>query len=96
MRIFLFLVTCLFAVPLPQNADARPLTPAEQRYAPYSGSVPLCDNPYVLGGIHGKFARRESEYWFSGLAILGFDEIEEIGFAPMSSTIFHAAIAGRG
>jgi hypothetical protein len=80
MRTFLFLLTCLLAAPLPQNADARPLTPAEQRYSPYSGSIPFCDNPHVLGSINGKFARRESEYWFSGLAILGFGEIQEIGF----------------
>jgi hypothetical protein len=79
MRTFLFLVTCLFATPLAQNADARPLTPAEQRYSPYSGSIPLCDNRRVLSVINDKFRLRESKYWFSGLVILGFGEIEEIG-----------------
>ena len=59
---------------------ARPLTPAETRDQPYSGLVKACNDPMPLGYIQGAFAGRESEYWHSGLAIVGFDEVREIGF----------------
>ena len=61
-------------------AQARPLTPAEQRDQPYAGMVKACDDPMAVGFIQGAFAGRESEYWHSGLTIVGFDDIQEIGF----------------
>lgn len=61
-------------------ATARPLTPAEERDAPYSGIVPPCTDAISLSEIQSHFAQRESEYWHSGLAIAAFDEIHEIGF----------------
>jgi len=61
-------------------AQARPLTPAEQRDQPYAGMVKACDDPMAVGFIQGAFAGRESEYWHSGLTIVGFDDIHEIGF----------------
>ena len=59
---------------------ARPLTPAEQRDQTYSGLIKACNDPQPLGYIQGAFAGREAEYWHSGLTILGFDEVREIGF----------------
>ncbi len=61
-------------------ALARPLTPSEQRDQPYSGLLKACDDPAPLGYIRGAFAGREIEYWHSGLTIVGFDDVHEIGF----------------
>ena len=60
-------------------ATARPQTPAEQRYSPYAGNLPLCDFASVLDKITSRFADRESEYWQSGLSIVAFDKVAEIG-----------------
>ena len=62
------------------QAEARPLTPAEKRYSPYDGVLPFCDDSGVLGKINDRFAGREREYWSSGLAIVGYDAIREIGY----------------
>jgi hypothetical protein len=59
--------------------SARPLVPAENRYSPYSGNLPACDDPGVLGYIQGHFQQAQSEYWTSGLTIVGYDRIREIG-----------------
>jgi hypothetical protein len=61
-------------------AQARPLTPAEQRDAPYSGLVRPCEDPMATGYIQGAFADREDEYWHSGLRIVGWQDVHEIGF----------------
>ncbi len=61
-------------------ASARPLTPAEQRYARWRATVPDCADPSVVAKISSRFADRESEYWQSGLSILGFDMVREVGF----------------
>jgi hypothetical protein len=61
-------------------AAARPLVPAEDRYIPYSGHLPACDDPAVFERIQSRFYARESEFWKSGLAIVGFDHAREIGF----------------
>ncbi|MCI0734716.1 MAG: hypothetical protein L0Y50_00310 [Beijerinckiaceae bacterium] len=61
-------------------AAARPLVPAERRYLPYSGVLPACDDPSVFERIQGRFHDRESEFWNTGLEILGFDEVREIGY----------------
>ncbi|MGD0641197.1 MAG: hypothetical protein ABSC22_10660 [Roseiarcus sp.] len=55
-------------------------TPAEQRYSPFSGDIPSCDDPGVLSTITSRFAQKESEYWNSALEIEGYDRIREIGF----------------
>jgi hypothetical protein len=54
-------------------------TPAEQRYSPYSGSLPVCDDPGVLSTITSRFAQKETEYWHSGLQMGGCERIREIG-----------------
>jgi len=62
------------------SAAARPLTPAEERDAPYSGIVPPCSDTFSLSEIQSHFAERESDYWHSGLTIAAFEDVREIGF----------------
>lgn len=64
---------------LASSASARPLVPAEERDQPYSGIVRACTETTALGYIQGQFASREAEYWHSGLTIVGFDDVREIG-----------------
>ncbi len=60
-------------------ALARPVTPAEKRYSPYSGQINACDDPAVLGRIQSRFSAKEIEYWNSTLEIRGFDRVRQIG-----------------
>lgn len=60
-------------------AAARPLTPAEKRYSPYTGVVTHCDDPAVLARIQSRFAAKESEYWNSSLQIVDFRHIRQTG-----------------
>lgn len=60
--------------------SARPLTPAERRYNTFNGLIPACDDPFVFRRIQGLFQARESEFWNSGLAITGFDNVRETGY----------------
>jgi hypothetical protein len=55
------------------------VTPAQQRYIPYSAKLPACDDPGVLSRISDRFAQKESGYWNSNLQIGGYDRIREIG-----------------
>ena len=64
----------------PPTGQARPVVPAENRDQPYSGLVKVCEDPAAVGYIQGAFAARELEYWHSGLTILGFQDVREIGF----------------
>ncbi len=59
---------------------ARPLVPAERRYAPYDGVLPACGDPAVTERISWNFYQREAEFWDSGLAIAGFGDVREIGY----------------
>jgi hypothetical protein len=61
-------------------ALARPLVPAERRYSPYDGVLPGCGDPDVFERIQDRFHDRESEFWNTGLEILGFDDVREIGY----------------
>ncbi|WP_442753580.1 hypothetical protein ACNHKD_11260 [Methylocystis sp. JAN1] len=54
--------------------------PAEYRYPPYSGVLPLCSDPWILQEILDSFASREREYWNSGLAIAAFESAAETGY----------------
>lgn len=56
------------------------VTPAEQRFVPYSTELPACDDPGVLSRITQRFEQKESEYWHSRLQIGGYDRIRQIGF----------------
>ncbi|WP_395664756.1 hypothetical protein [Methylocella sp.] len=61
-------------------ASARPLTPAERQYMPYSPDVPACADRDVLSEIRTAFDAREREFWRTGLDISVFDEVREIGY----------------
>ena len=79
MKRILLGLAALFAFAVTAHA-AGIIVPAEQRYAPYSGVVPACDDPGVLGQISDRFAQKESEYWNSSLQIGSYDRVREIGF----------------
>jgi hypothetical protein len=74
-----FVVAVLFMCGL-GPALSRPLTPAEQRDAPYAGVVRPCEDPTATSYIQDAFAGREDEYWHSGLRIVGWEDVREIGF----------------
>ena len=61
-------------------AEARPLTPAEQRYNPWRAQLPRCDDPSVLSFVQSRFGQRESYYWKSGLEIDRIERARETGF----------------
>src|ERR1700704_1434109 len=64
----------------PWPAAPPPLVPAERRYIPYDGVLPACDDPAVIERIQGRFHDREAEFWNTGLEILGFEKVKEIGY----------------
>ncbi len=66
-------------------AGSRPLTPAENRYQPWTGEVPACDTPRVLREIKVRFAQSESEFWKSGLDMAGFNRFREIGYRTLGA-----------
>jgi hypothetical protein len=51
----------------------------------YDATVPLCDDPGVIGQISSKFAHKEGEFWNSNLGIVGMDRIRESAFRPWAS-----------
>lgn len=61
---------------------ARPqdVPPAENRYPPYTGVLPLCSDPEVLKEISWYFGKREAEFWNSDLAIVSFEAAKEYGY----------------
>lgn len=67
------------------EAKARPKTPAENRYSPYTGTVPACDHPRVLDRIKSRFGQRERKYWKTGREIVGFRHPREIGYRSNGS-----------
>lgn len=56
------------------------IVPAEERYHPWTGVLPGCDDPGVLSTISDRFAQTEGEYWNSSIRLAGFDRIREIGY----------------
>ena len=77
-RIFVCL-TALFVFAAAAQA-AGIIVPAEERYSPYTGVLPPCDDPGVLSRISDRFAQKEGEYWNSSIRLAGFDRIREIGY----------------
>ncbi len=75
-RIFLAAMAITGATAL----EARPLTPAEGRFWPFSGDLPACNHEGVLSRIQSRFSQRESTYWKSGLVIQEFLDVRESGF----------------
>ena len=72
-------VVAALLVGLCVGAQARPLTPAENRYQPFDGQVPRCDDPAVLEKLKARFASKEIKYWGEDIHILGFDRIRQTG-----------------
>lgn len=68
------------AAAVDEAANARPLVPAERRYNYFQNNVPACDDPAVFERIQGRFHDREAEFWNTGLEIMGFDDVTEIGY----------------
>ena len=54
--------------------------PAERRYIPYDSDLPACGDPAPLDEIQSRFHERESEFWKTGLEIVAFAQVREIGF----------------
>jgi hypothetical protein len=54
--------------------------PAEARMIPYSGIIPPCEDPSTLERISDGFNTREASPLGSGLAIVGFGEVQETGY----------------
>lgn len=65
---------------LASGALARPLTPAENRYAGWQAKLPPCAYDGVVSTVQSRFDQRESYYWKSGLEITRLDAIRETGF----------------
>jgi hypothetical protein len=61
----------------PRNDD-----PAERRLIAYSANLPACHDGAVVSEITSEFARRESEFWNSSLAITAIDRVSEGGLRP--------------
>ena len=68
-----------FSLGAASTLEARPLTPAEQRFMPYTANLPLCGDAGPLDRIKSRFSQRETEFWKSGLEIIGYDRVRETG-----------------
>jgi hypothetical protein len=79
MKRFIVSLAALLAFGVCAQADGV-VVPAEQRYSPYSGVLPACDDAGVLGQISDGFAQKEANFWNSPAQIDGYDRINEIGF----------------
>jgi hypothetical protein len=82
MKNFSFLFCVLALTGFWSFAQARPLTPAEDRAVDYSGQLPLCDHEQVFAEISSLFRDREQGDWSSDLEIVNFRQAQEIVFRP--------------
>jgi hypothetical protein len=73
---FAILAASFGAVP----STARPLVPSEQRYEPFDSVLPACADAAPLNEILARFHERETEFWRTGLEIVAFEDVREIGF----------------
>jgi hypothetical protein len=81
MRVAIALTVIAF-MGLAGLAHARDQVPAELRDKPWTGVVPVCEDPAVLGDIIQAFTKKEADYWNSPLTIQAFDKIYQIGVRP--------------
>jgi len=77
-RIFLCMAA-LFVFAASAHA-AGIIVPAEERYHPWTGDLPGCDDAGVLSRISDRFAQKEGEFWNSSIRLASFDRIREIGY----------------
>jgi hypothetical protein len=54
------------------------VVPAEQRWVPYSGNLPGCEDSGVLQRVTDRFEQKEYQYWNSPLQIASYDRVKEI------------------
>lgn len=64
------------------TALARDYVRADERLLAFSGDVPACDDPRVLGRIAKRFAFREARFWHSPLTIDGFEKVRDVALRP--------------
>lgn len=77
-----FLTVCATSV-VSGAAVARPLLPAEQRFLPYNGDLPTCDDWLVLQELSFDFGANQWTYWDStpaSLEIKDYEKVGEIGY----------------
>jgi len=79
MKRILVCLTALFVLSATAQA-AGIIVPAEERYHPWTGVVPPCDDPGVLSWITQGFDSNEARYWNSSLRLAGYDRFREIGY----------------
>lgn len=72
--------TLAFAMLASAPAAARNDNPSE--YRGFSGNLPACDNPSVLGTLSSSFALRETSFADGRLSVGAYERIGEIGFRP--------------
>jgi hypothetical protein len=73
-------MAALFAAGAVPGASARPLVPSERRYEPFDSVLPACADAAPLNEILARFHERETEFWRTGLEIVAFADVREIGF----------------
>lgn len=62
----------------------------------YSGKLPVCEDPFALSIIQGRFATKERRFWQSSLELVAFDRIRETANRPWNSdTIPRRFCSGR-
>jgi hypothetical protein len=69
---------------LGSSAMARDLLPAEQRYFGswgFTGELPACDDPAVLGSLSSSFDSREYRFW-GPLQVSGYDKVRSVAYRP--------------
>lgn len=83
LSIALAAATALSAVSA-HAASTRKVDPrdwAEARYNPYTGNLPACEDPAVLGEITSWFNSREAKFW-GPLQIVSFDRVRPLAWRP--------------
>ena len=81
-RVFQAMLAGVLLAGTTMAAPARPIVPAEKHFWSYDGKLPSCDNPDVLDRISSRFEATEHEYWNSGLAIVGYEQISTRALRP--------------
>lgn len=54
--------------------------PAASLYRDFSGALPACSDPSVIGYVAGRFAATERGYWNSNLQLATVDRPRELGY----------------
>jgi hypothetical protein len=78
MKRLVVLMAALLASSLPALA-AGIVVPAEQRYIPFSGDIPQCNDPDYIKWIELRVANTEATFWNSSLEIVSIDDVRQIG-----------------